>query len=79
MYFRGAAPAALTFLSVALSFQKVGHPWSIQYDLLHEIKHGINANLKGNRQREPRVSTKIYFFEGIDLLMAFIHFLKIIV
>ena len=28
MYFRGAAPAALTFLSVALSLQKVGHPWS---------------------------------------------------
>ena len=27
MYFRGAAPAALTFLSVALSLQKVGHPW----------------------------------------------------
>ena len=25
MYFRGAAPAALTFLSVALSLQKVGH------------------------------------------------------
>ena len=29
MYFRGAAPAALTFLSVALSLQKVGHPWSM--------------------------------------------------
>ena len=26
MYFRDAAPAALTFLSVALSLQKVGHP-----------------------------------------------------
>ena len=28
MYFRDAAAAALTFLSVALSLQKVGHPWS---------------------------------------------------
>ena len=34
MYFWGAAPAALTFLSVALSLQKVGHPWSKGFELV---------------------------------------------
>ena len=34
MYFRdAAAPKALTFLSAALSLQKVGHPWFRVYKL----------------------------------------------
>ena len=36
MCFQGAAPAALTFLSVALTLQKVGHPWCRHWNCVEQ-------------------------------------------
>ena len=44
MYFRSACPTALTFLSVVLLLQKVGHPWCIQW--VHARCSRVKGSLK---------------------------------
>ena len=61
---RSAAPAALTFLSVALSLQKVGHPWSIAYGsetwTLTKHQERKLAMVQRSMERSPLSITKRY-------------------